>query len=160
MNIGYAFSDILEDNNDQHTFTLGFAFGSIPNPDKAYAHYLSYHLKKAQQAYTDKDYISARRQFEDILAIYPDESVALYYIKLLSEDLEQVDKNLEGNINKYLAKAEVAAMKNNIMKAKKYYSRVLLMDSRNQEAIAGLKKLEEQIRERDIYNNRKNMKKK
>lgn len=155
VNIGYAFSDILEDNNDQHTFTLGFSFGAIPNPDKAYEHHLSYHLKKAQQAYTDRDYISARRQFEDILAIYPDESVARYYIKLLSEDLEQSDQNLEGNINKYLATAEVAMMKNNIMKAKKYYSKVLLMDNGNQEAITGLKKLEEQIRERDMYNNRK-----
>lgn len=155
VNIGYAFSDILEDNNDQHTLTLGFYFGAIPNPNKAYEHYLAYHLKKAQQAYTDKDYISARRQFEDILAIYPDESVARYYIKLLSEDLEQADQNLEGNINKYLAIGEVAMMKNNVMKAKKYFSKVLLMDNGNPDAIAGLKKIEEQIRERDIYNNRK-----
>lgn len=155
VNIGYAFTDLLDDNSDKHTFTLGFYFGAVSDPDKAYGHYLEYHLKKARQSYDDKDYISARRQFEDILAIYPDEPTARRYIKLLSEDLEQADQNTEGNINKYLAKAEVALMKNNLIKAKQYYSKALQIDNDNQEAAEGLKKVEDQIRERDIFKNRK-----
>lgn len=155
VKIGYSFSDTPETDNDQHTVSMGFYFGSMPDPDKAYEHYLGYHLKKAQQAYDDKDYVSARRQFEDILAIYPDDSVARHYIKLLSEDLEQEDQNNIEVINKYLAKAEVAFMKNNVLKARKYYLKVTAMDANNQEALEGLKKVDGTIKERDIYKNRK-----
>jgi hypothetical protein len=44
--------------------------------------------------YLKKNYISARQQFEDILSNYPEEPVAKHYLQLLSDDLDQTDRDV------------------------------------------------------------------
>ncbi len=155
VNIAYAFSDILNTDDDQHIFSLGFYFGKIPNASKAYDHYLGYYMNKAKQEYSKRNYISARKQFEDILAVYPDEPIAKKYYQLLTEDLNQVEKESYKKIDKYLARADVALLKNDLLKAKNYYSKVLVIDNKNEVARKGLAQLEEKLSEQEIQRNRK-----
>ncbi len=155
VNIAYAYSDILATSDDQHVFSLGFYFGSIPDAGKAYDHYLGYYLNMAKNDYANKNYISARNQFEDILAIYPQEPVAKRYLQLLSEDLDQTDRDFSGKVERYLAVADAAFLKNNLVKAQKYYSKALSVDNKNQDAILGLKKVEQENAQQQIQSNRK-----
>lgn len=155
VNIAYSYSDILDTPDDQHTFSLGFYFGDISDSGKAYDHYLGYYLNMAKDAYSRKNYISARQQFEDILSIYPEEPVAKHYLQLLSDDLDQTDRDVSSKVDKYLARADVALLKNNVIKAKKYYSKVLVLDKNNEQALEGLKKVDAEVTEQDIYKNRK-----
>ncbi|MFA7073776.1 MAG: hypothetical protein WC234_01145 [Endomicrobiaceae bacterium] len=155
VHIAYSYSDILDTPDDQHTFSLGLYFGAISDSGKAYDHYLGYYLNIAKDAYLNKDYISARQQFEDILAIYPEEPVAKHYLQLLSDDLDQTDRNISSKVDKYLARADVALLNNNVIKAKKYYSKVLVLDKENAQALEGLQKVEAEVAEQEIYKNRK-----
>lgn len=155
VNIAYSFSDIMHSDNDQHIFSLGIYFGKIPNTGKAYEHYLGYYLNKANYDYKKKNYVSARKQYEDILAVYPNESTAKQYVKLLSEDLYQNDMDFSDKTEKYLARADSALLKNNLVRAKKYYEKALQLSPKNKHAIDGLEKTNESIREQEIYANRK-----
>ncbi len=155
VNVSYSFSDILNSDNDQHIFSLGMYFGKIPDTGKAYEHYLSYYLNKANYDYKKKNYISARKQYEDILSVYPNESTAKRYVKLLSEDLYQTDMDFSDKAEKFLARADSALLKNNLVRAKKYYEKALDLSPKNKQAIEGLNKTNESIREQEIYANRK-----
>ncbi len=155
VNISYSFSDIMNSDNDQHIFSLGMYFGKIPNSGKAYEHYLGYYLNKANYDYKKKNYVSARKQYEDILAVYPNESTAKQYVKLLSEDLYQTDMDFSDKTEKYLARADSALLKNNLIRAKKYYEKALQISPKNKHAVDGLEKTNESIREQEIYANRK-----
>lgn len=155
VNVAYAFSDILGSDDDQHIFSLGFYFGKIPNASKAYDHYLGYYMNKAKHEYSKRNYISARKQFEEILAIYPNEPIAKKYLQMLTEDLDQVEKESYQKIDKYLARADVALLRNNLLKAKNYYSKVLVIDNTNKTAKEGLIKLEEELSEQQIQQNRR-----
>ena len=155
VNISYSFSDILGSDDDQHIFSLGFIFGKIADTGKAYDHYVGYYLKKAKDEYNRKNYISAKKQFEDILNVYPNEPVAKHYVQLLSEDLEQSEIDFTNKIEKYLAKADSALFRNNLVKAQKYYTKVLQIDSNNVAAGEGITKVNEALKEQEIYINRK-----
>ncbi|MBO7611512.1 MAG: hypothetical protein J6T23_04790 [Elusimicrobia bacterium] len=155
VSLAYSFSDVLNSDDDQHVFSLGMYFGKIPDTGKAYEHYLGYYLSKANYDYKKKDYVSARKQYEDILSVYPNESTAKRYVKLLSEDLYQNDMDFSDKAEKYLARADSALLKNNLLRAKKYYEKALLLSPKNKQAIEGLNKTEESIREQEIYVNRK-----
>ncbi|MCR4662479.1 MAG: hypothetical protein K5622_01165 [Endomicrobiaceae bacterium] len=155
VNISYAFSDLLDSDDDQHIFSLGFAFGKVSDTGKAYDHHVGYYLKKAKDEYNRKNYISARRQFEDILSVYPNEPVAKHYIQILSEDLDQAEMDFANKIEKYLARADSALLRNDLVKAQKYYTKVLQIDSTNTIAREGIVKVNEEIKEQEIYANRK-----
>ena len=155
VNFSYSFSDIAGSDNDQHIFSLGVYFGKIANSGKAYEHYLGYYLNKAKYDYDKKNYISARKQYEDILAVYPNEPSAKRYVKLLSEDLYQTDMDLTDKTEKYLARADSALLRNNLMKAKSYYEKALELQPRNKQALEGLEKTNKSIREEEVYANRK-----
>ena len=155
VNIAYSFSDIMHSDNDQHIFSLGMYFGKISDTGKAYEHYLGYYLSKANYDYKKKNYISARKQYEDILSVYPNESTAKHYVKLLSEDLYQTDMDFSDKTEKFLARADSALLRNNLLKAKKYYEQALLLSPKNKHAIEGLEKTNESIREQEMYANRK-----
>ena len=155
LNVAYAYTDLMGTDDDQHTFTVGFAFGKIPSPEKAYTHYLAYHLKQAKRSYNRKDFIKARSQYESILAIYPDNEEAKKYLHLLNEEWESVERESKDSIEKILAKAEANYFKNKLIKAQKYYSDILRMEPDNKEAKIGLTKIEREIRDMDLYRNRK-----
>ena len=155
VNLSYSFSDILGTDNDQHIFSLGIYFGKIANSGKAYEHYLGYYLDKARHDYKKKNYISARKQYEDILAVYPNEPEAKKYVGLLSEDLYQTDMDFSDKTGKFIAKADSALLRNNLVKAKQYYEKALMLDPKNKQALEGLEKTDESIKEQEIYANRK-----
>jgi tetratricopeptide (TPR) repeat protein len=155
VNVAYSFSDILNSDDDQHIFSLGIAFGKIDNVGKAYEHYLGYYLRQAKENYDNKNYIAAKKQFEDILAVYPNEPITKQYINLLSKIVEQTDINFSKKIEKYIAKADKALLKNNLIKARKYYSKALLLDSKNSIAREGILNVSKKIEEQQVYNNRK-----
>ena len=98
VNIAYSYTDLMGTDDDQHTFTIGFYFGKIPSPEKAYNHYLAYHLKQAKRSYNKKDFIKARSQYESILAIYPDSEEAKRYLHLLNEEWESVERESKDSI--------------------------------------------------------------
>ena len=155
VNLSYAFSDILNSDDDQHIFSLGFTFGKISDTGKAYDHYVGYYLKKAKDEYNKKNYISAKQQFEDILSVYPNEPVAKHYVQLLTEDLDQSEMDFANKIEKYLARADSALLRNNLIRAQEYYTKVLQIDSNNKAAREGIIKVNEQIKEQEVYANRK-----
>ncbi len=155
VNIAYSFSDILNSSEDQHIFSLGIAFGKVDNVGKAYEHYLGYYLRQAKDNYDNKNYIAARKQFEDILAVYPNEPITKQYLKLLSKIVEQTDINFSEKVEKYIATADKALLKNNLIKARKYYSKALLLDSKNSIAKEGILNVSKKIEEQRVYNNRK-----
>ena len=155
VKLSYAFSDILNSDDDQHIFSLGFTFGKISDTGRAYDHYVGYYLKKAKDEYNRKNYISAKKQFEDILSVYPNEPVAKHYVQLLSEDLDQSEMDFANKIEKYLARADSALIRNNLIRARKYYTKVLQIDSTNEAAREGIIKVNEEIKEQEIYANRK-----
>ncbi len=155
VNLSYAFSDILDSDDDQHIFSLGFVFGKISDTGKAYDHHVGYYLKKAKDEYNKKNYISAKKQFEDILSVYPNEPVAKHYMKILTEDLGQTEMDFANKIDKYLARADSALLRNDFIKAQKYYTKVLQIDSSNATAREGIIKVNEEIKEQEIYANRK-----
>lgn len=155
VNIAYSFSDILNSDDDQHIFSLGMAFGKINDIGKAYNHYLGYYLRQAKEDYDKKNYISAKKRFEDILDVYPNEPIAQKYMDLLSEDLERTDIDFSQQIEKYIAKADKALLKNNLIKAREYYSKILQIDSNNPIAKEGILNVSEKINEQQIYANRK-----
>jgi tetratricopeptide (TPR) repeat protein len=155
VNIAYSFSDLLDSDDDQHIFSLGFVFGKISDTGKAYDHYVGYYLKKAKDEYNRKNYISAKKQFEDILSVYPNEPVSKHYVQLLSEDLDQSERDFASKIEKYLARADSALLRRDFVKAQKYYTKVLQIDSSNATAREGIVKVNEQIKEQEIYANRK-----
>lgn len=155
VNISYSYSDLMDTDDDQHIFSLGIYIGKIPDSGKAYEHYLGYYLNKAKSMYARKDYISARKEFEDILAVYPNSTVAKHYLSLLSEDLDQSDMDMSGKVEKYIARADAALLRNNLVRAKKYYNKALELDSNNVQAIEGLENVDKELREQEIYANRK-----
>ncbi len=156
VNISYAFSDILDSDDDQHVFSIGIYFGKIPDSGKAYDHYTGYYLNKAKNYYTKKDYIAARKEFEDILAVYPDNVEAKKYLSLLSDDLEQSDIDISGKVEKYNARGDAAMLRNNLVKAEKNYRKALDFDETNAHAQNGLKEVKAKIHEQEVYINRKN----
>ena len=155
VNISYAFSDILNSDDDHHVFSIGIYFGKIPDSGKAYDHYSGYYLNKAKNYYEKKDYISARKEFEDILSVYPDNVEAKKYLALLSDDLEQSDIDISGKVEKYNARADAAMLKNNLIKAEKNYKRALDFDGDNEHAKNGLKEVRAKVHEQEVYANRK-----
>ena len=155
VNLSYAFSDLLDSDDDQHIFSLGFVFGKISDTGKAYDHHVGYYLKKAKDEYNRKNYISAKKQFEDILSVYPNEPVAKHYIQILTEDLDQTEMDFANKIEKYLARADSALLRNDFVKAQKYYTKALQIDSTNTTAREGIVKVNEEIKEQEIYANRK-----
>jgi tetratricopeptide (TPR) repeat protein len=155
VNLSYAFSDLLNSDDDQHIFSLGFTFGKISDTGKAYDHYVGYYLKKAKDEYNKKNYISAKQQFEDILSVYPNEPVAKHYVQLLTEDLGQSEMDFANKVEKYLARADSALLRNNLVRAQKYYTKVLQIDSNNEVAREGIIKVNAELKEQEVYANRK-----
>ncbi len=155
VNISYSFSDLLGSDDDQHIFSVGIYFGKIPDSGKAYEHYSSYYLNRAIDYYNKKDYIAARKEFEDILAVYPENPTAKKYLSLLSEDLEQSDIDMSGKVEKYTARADAAMLRNNLVSAQKYYQKALSYDENNEQARKGLESAQAKIKEQEAYLNRK-----
>lgn len=160
FNLGYSFTAMDSDYFPKHTINVGFMFGNIRNEIKAFDYYLGYNFNRAKEAYKRKDYITARQQLEEILAIYPDHVPSKKYLKKIVYDMDMYDRNLDIQMNKWLRKAAYQLHRNNLVKARNYYYRVLGMDPENQEAEAGLAEISEKLYQVEIRENRKKNEKK
>lgn len=160
FNIGYSFAAMFEDYTPKHTVNFGFMFGSISNENKAFDYYLGYNFSRAKEAYKRKDYISARQQLEEILAIYPDHQPSKDLLKQLVYDLDVYDRNLDIQLNRWLRRADLALHQNNLVKARNYYYRVLGVDPENDQAESGLAQVNARLRSVEIQQNRKKNEKK
>ncbi len=155
FNIGYSFAAMTDDYKAKHTFNFGFMFGGISDQNKAFDYYLGYNFNMAKEAYKKKDYISARQQFEEILAIYPDHAASKEYLTKIIYDMDMYERSLEIDISKWLRRADLELHRNNLIKARSYYYKVLGIDPQNQEAEAGLAKVNERLARVELQENRK-----
>lgn len=155
FNAGYSFAAKFGDYAPKHSVNFGFMFGRISNENKAYDYYLGYNFNMAEEAYKRKDYISARQQLEEILAVYRDHQPSKELLKQLVYDLDLYDRNIELQINKWLRRADLALHQNNLIKARNYYYRVLGVDPENADAESGLAQVNAKLYKVEIQENRK-----
>ncbi len=159
FNIGYSFA-AAEKYLPKHTINFGFMFGGVPNEHKAFDYYLGENFNRAKDAYDRKDYINARQQLEEILAIYPDHEPSKEYLKKIVADMDMYDRTIDIQIQKWLSRADLELHRNNLIKARRYYYQVLGIDPENEEAEAGLDVVGERISRVEIQQNRKKNEKK
>jgi len=159
ISFDYAFIPSL-DLNATHTFNLSFAFGSFSNQRAAYEYYLNEHFRQAQANFYAKDFVKARQQFDDILSVYPDHRPSQEYLKKTIDELEKIDDYNFSIVNKYMKKANKAREANNIVKADKYYRKVLALDPENRVAKSAIEDIEtatndvKALQDRDINSDR------
>ncbi|MDR1195026.1 MAG: hypothetical protein LBL00_00945 [Endomicrobium sp.] len=155
FNLGYSFAAMYEDYTPRHSVNFGFMFGRISNENKAYDYYLGYNYNMAKESYNRKDYISARQQLEEILAIYPEHQPSKDLLKQLVYDLDLYDRNLELQVDRWLRSADLALFRNNMVKARNYYYRVLGVDPENAQAESGLAQINAKLKDAEFRVNRK-----
>lgn len=159
VSFDYAFIPSM-DLNATHSFNLSFAFGSFSNQRTAYEYYLTEHFRQAQANFYAKDFVKSRQQFDDILSVYPDHKPSQDYLKKTIEELEKIDDYNFAIVNKYMKKANKARENNNVVKADRYYRKVLDLDPENRVAKSAIEDLEtatndvKALQDRDVNNDR------
>jgi tetratricopeptide (TPR) repeat protein len=125
-----------------HSINLSCALGKFSSEKKAYDYYIKEYFRKAVDLYNRKDYIKAREAFGEILAVYPGHAASQKYLKKINDELSYVDVYNVSVTNKYMAKANDALANGDIIRARKYYNKVLDIDSENLLAQGGIEKTE------------------
>jgi tetratricopeptide (TPR) repeat protein len=120
-----------------HYLGVNLAVGSILKLDTASDYYLNEHFYQACAAYSKKDYISARKQFEDILSIYPDHRPSQKYLEKIMAAIDEQEQQQEQRVTRWLKKAESAMLKKDYITAGKFYNQVLAVDPENSTALGG-----------------------
>jgi tetratricopeptide (TPR) repeat protein len=100
------------------------------------------------------EYLRALPLFEEILTLYPDHKPSKKYLKEIAYDISANDRTLEISIHKYLLKAEREFQRNNLLKAQKYYTKVLGVDTENVEAQKGLENIQNTLKKIKLQKNR------
>lgn len=130
ISVDYAFIP-ASDLNATHSFSLNFAFGNFSEQKTAYEYYLDQHFREAEESFYAKDFTKAREEFDNILAVYPDHQPSQKYLRKIADELGKIDDYNFKKINKYMNTATKAFNKNNMVKAEKYYRKVLELDPEN-----------------------------
>ena len=130
ISFDYAFIPSSE-LNATHSFSLSFAFGKFSDQKTAYEYYLDQHFREAEASFYAKDYPKAREEFDSILAVYPDHQPSQKYLRKIADELAKIDEYTFKKVNKYMKKATEAFDKNNMVKAEKYFRKVLDIDPEN-----------------------------
>ena len=143
LNFDYAFIP-TSDLNATHQFSISTAFGDFMNKKTAYTYYLNNHFRQAEASFYAKDFINARKQFDDILAVYPDHVPSQEYLRKIVDELAKIDDyyNMD-KISIYMKKADKALSKNDIVTSDKYYRMILDIDPKNKLAKYGIEKGEQ-----------------
>ena len=139
VNFDYAFIPTT-DLNATHQFSLSAAFGNFTDQKKAYEYYLNQHFREAEASFYAKDFIKAREQFDDILAVYPDHIPSQEYLRKTVDELAKIDDYNIDKVNRYMKKADKALSKNDVVTADKYYRKALELDPTNKSAKYGIEK--------------------
>lgn len=142
MNFDYAFIP-TSDLNATHQFSLSAAFGSFSEQKVAYEYYLNNHFRQAEASFYAKDFVKARKQFDDILSVYPDHVPSQEYLRKIVNELAKIDEYNMDKVNKYMEKADKSFAKNDIVTADKYYRMALELDPTNKVAKFGIEKCEQ-----------------
>ncbi len=142
INFDYAFIP-SSDLNATHQFALSAAFGNFSDQKTAYEYYLNNHFREAEASFYAKDFVKARQQFDDILAVYPDHVPSQEYLRKTVDELAKIDDYHIEKINKYMTKADKALEKGDAVKANSYYEKVLELDPSNRTAKLGIEKSEQ-----------------
>ena len=138
VDYSYSPSDQL---SGTHNFNLSYAVGKFTSQKTAYDYYMQNHFRQAVESYYKKDYIAARDQFDGILAVYPEHRQSQRYLQKIIDELSDIDIYNARKINEYMRKADAALDKGNVVKAAKYYSRILELDPENTLAKTGIERV-------------------
>ena len=139
VNFDYAFIP-TSDLNATHQFSLSAAFGNFTDQKMAYEYYLNNHFREAEASFYAKDFVKAREQFDDILAVYPDHIPSQEYLRKTIDELAKIDDYNLDKVNSYMRKADKALKKNDVVTADKYYRKALDLDPTNKSAKYGIEK--------------------
>ena len=139
INFDYAFIP-TSDLNATHQFSLSAAFGNFTDQKMAYEYYLNNHFREAEASFYAKDFVKAREQFDDILAVYPDHIPSQEYLRKTIDELAKIDDYNLDKVNNYMRKADKALKKNDVVTADKYYRKALDLDPTNKTAKYGIEK--------------------
>ncbi|WP_372518865.1 tetratricopeptide repeat protein [Candidatus Ruminimicrobiellum ovillum] len=139
VNFDYAFIP-TSDLNATHQFSLSAAFGNFSDQKRAYEYYLDNHFREAEASFFAKDFVKAREQFDDILAVYPDHAPSQEYLRKTIDELAKIDDYNLDKISRYMKKADKALKKNDVVTADKYYRKALDLDPTNKTAKYGIEK--------------------
>ncbi len=139
VNFDYAFIPTT-DLNATHQFSLSAAFGNFSDQKRAYEYYLNNHFREAEASFYAKDFVKAREQFDDILAVYPDHVPSQEYLRKTVDELAKIDDYNLDKVNMYMRKADKALSKNDVVTADKYYRKALDLDPTNKSAKYGIEK--------------------
>ena len=135
--------------------SVDVAFGGITDPTLAYDYYLNRNFERARDSYLRGDYIIARQRFEEILALYPNHQPSKDYLTKIALSLEDVEKENQQKIEKYLIKGRVALQRRDLLKSSRCYGMVLGLDPLNAAALEGKKKTDELRQKLEDEENRK-----
>lgn len=142
ISFDYAFIP-TSDLNATHQFSLSAAFGNFSDQKTAYEYYLNNHFREAEASFYAKDFVKAREQFDDILAVYPDHVPSQEYLRKSIDELAKIDDYNMDKVNKYMEKAKKAMDKNDVVTADKYYRKALELDPTNRSAKIGIEQGEQ-----------------
>jgi tetratricopeptide (TPR) repeat protein len=126
-----------------HSLSVCCALGGFASERRAYDYYMQNHFREAVNLYNRKDYIQARKEFGDILAVYPGHVKSQTYLKKINDRLAEVDLYNAEAVNNYMKKANNALKQGDIVKAKKNFNKVLDIDPGNLLAKKGLEQSDE-----------------
>jgi tetratricopeptide (TPR) repeat protein len=144
--IGFNYSVIpVRGDPMVHQLGIDIAFGKISQPRMAYDHFLRYHFEQAKEKYNRMDYIAARQQLEEILSVYPTHQPSKDYLVKIGEALDAMEEQRAIGIEKWLRKASVAASKNDMVRARRYYYYVLGVDPQNEIALDALQRIDDRV---------------
>lgn len=142
LNIDYAY---VPQNNlgGTHSITLSCALGRFISEKVAYDYYMQNHFREAVNLYNKKDYIEAKKEFNEILSAYPGHVKSQMYLQKINNKLAEVDLYNAEIINEEMKKANNALKKGDIVKAKEHFNKVLDMDPINLLAKKGLEQADD-----------------
>ncbi len=123
-----------------HHIGISAAVGNILSAKTASDYYLGRHFQAANANYQKKDFIEARSQCEDILSIYPDHQPTQKLLSKIMDAMEKADRLKEKRLEQWVAKAEAALDRKDVVTANRYFGDVLEFDPENPAARSGLAK--------------------
>lgn len=153
LSVDYSYTP-SDELNGTHNFNLSYAIGKFTSQQTAYDYYMQNHFRKAVESYQKKDYITARNQFDEILAVYPEHRPSQKYLQRIIDELSDIDVYNARRVNEYMRKATLALDKGDVTKAAKNYSKVLELDPENTLAKTGIERVNEYSEEVDIERER------
>jgi tetratricopeptide (TPR) repeat protein len=166
LGVGFEFQSLSVDYsytpsqylNGTHNFNLSYAVGNFSDQRAAYDYYLMNHFREGTELYTKKDFVSARRKFDEILSVYPEHRPSQKYLQKIIDELASIDAYNARRVSGYMKKADNAINKGDAATASKYFRMVLEFDPENTFAKDGLAHVDEYTRkasvERDRIKNR------